>query len=648
MASAVRPPRPSASPGESRVDLRQCHRQCVAVTGIHALKNADAFAAIGLDASSGNVTAGLLDAEALASDGGAGNARGHHQIDVFPPVGRWQRQHWRAEGQYEGQRPGRGSGPGDRRCEAYRHRDDDHRQRDPCRQRAEQGAPAANHAGRRRQRHAVFSGSCDCGAVDVNVGGKSSVTAHAINPGSGQVRSRGGLGVNGSGSLSAHDITIDVAALNTGHGTGGAQATALLQPDPGVNINLHGINLQANASSQGVGGANAIAQGVLAGDNINISGTASANAKAVTGTHALAGAHATASFNFAALTGNVAIDNIGADALASDHGAGSAWPQADAPHRECRGRPCHGRLDVRQGKRLRRGGGGARALATTLIIAPTVQVSGSLQVVASALNLGGHGAGNIGASGDAELTLGGNGANVHVADLLVAGGASNSGSGRVNAHSRFNFTGVDTLAAKSITITDVAFNGSDGSGAVTAQAVFSAGADINLSLDALSLAAIAVDRAGDGALASAKGQITQPAVTLASGVFARANAFNGSGGAGDARAVTNLALNATAGGVTVDTIKSRASARDGGAGNAVASQLVNVHVANPLTDAVTIGSLIGTAAATNFGAGQAKALSDVALDPPGDIQLGNLSLSPSRRTCPAMASAISPHLPMRI
>jgi hypothetical protein len=54
----------------------------VAVTGIHALRNADAFAAIGLDASSGNVTAGLLDAEALASDGGAGNARGHTVIDV--------------------------------------------------------------------------------------------------------------------------------------------------------------------------------------------------------------------------------------------------------------------------------------------------------------------------------------------------------------------------------------------------------------------------------------------------------------------------------------------------------------------------------------------------------------------------------------
>jgi hypothetical protein len=130
--------------------------------------------------------------------------------------------------------------------------------------------------------------------------------------------------VNGSGSLSAHDITIDVAALNTGHGTGGAQATALLDARPRVNISLHGINLQADASSQGVGGANAIAQGLLAGHNINISGTASANAKAVTGTHALAGAHATASFNFAALTGNVAIDNIGADALASDHGAGSA------------------------------------------------------------------------------------------------------------------------------------------------------------------------------------------------------------------------------------------------------------------------------------------------------------------------------------
>ena len=101
----------------------------------------------------------------------------------------------------------------------------------------------------------LFSGSCDCGSVDAHVGGNISVTAHATNPGSGQVRSRGGLGVLGSGSLSAHDITIDVAALNTGHGTGDALATALLAPDPGVALNLHAINLQANASSQGVGGA---------------------------------------------------------------------------------------------------------------------------------------------------------------------------------------------------------------------------------------------------------------------------------------------------------------------------------------------------------------------------------------------------------
>ena len=208
---------------------------------------------------------------------------------------------------------------------------------------------------------------------------------------------------------------------------------------------------------------------------------------------------------------------------------------------------------------------------------------------------------------------------------------------------------MDTLALHGVTITDVAFNGNDGSGAVTAQAVFSAGADINLSLDALSLGAFAVDRAGNGALASARGQITQPTVTIASGVFARANAVNGAGGAGNAQAVTNLALNATAGGVTVGTIRSLASALDGGAGNAVASHLVNVHVANPLTDAVTIGSLIGTAVASNFGAGQAKALSDVTLDPPGDIQLGNLTVFACRgRTSPAMASAISPPRPMRI
>ena len=232
----------------------------------------------------------------------------------------------------------------------------------------------------------------------------------------------------------------------------------------------------------------------------------------------------------------------------------------------------------------------------------------------------------MGASGDAELTLGGNGANVQVGHIVVIGGASNSGSGRVNAHSRFNFTGVDTLSVDAITITDAAFNGSDGSGAVTAQAAFSAGADIHLSLNRLDVAAYAFDRAGDGALASARGQITQPSITLTRGFFAGASAANGPGGVGDARAVTNVALNATAGGVTVGRIRSVAGAQDGGAGNAVASQLVNVHVANALTDAVTIGSLRGVADASNRGAGQAKALSDVILDPPGDITVGNLTL----------------------
>ena len=600
----------------------------VAVTGIHALRNADAFAAIGLDASSGNVTAGLLDAEALASDGGAGNARGHTVIDVFASGGGSVK-----IGGLTGNANANDQGMGAATAIA-----------DATLQGAtigitgnatlaanalNKGAPAANHLGANASATLVFSGSCDCGAVDVNVGGNLSVAAHATNQGSGQVKSRGGLGVIGSGSLSAHDITIDVAALNTGHGTGGAQATALLEPDPGVNISLHGINLQADASSQGVGGANAIAQGLLAGNNINIAGTASANARAVTGTHALAGAHATASFQIAALTGNVAIGNIGADALASDNGAGSAIATRRI-HLLASASGGHVTVGSMAGKAnaFDAGAGAARALATTLIIAPTIQVGGSISVVGSALNFDGHGAGNMAASGDAELTFGGNGANVHVAgDIRVVGGASNTGSGQVNAHARFNFAGVDTLALHDVTISDVALNGSHGSGAVTAQAVFSAGADINLSLDRLTLAAFAVDRAGDGALASAKGQITQPTVAIAGGIFVRATAVNGSGGAGNAQGVTNLALNATAGGVTVGTIRSLASAGDGGAGNAVASDLVNVHVANAVTDAVTIGSLTGTANATNHGAGQAKALSDVTLDPPGGaIQLGNITL----------------------
>ena len=600
----------------------------VAVTGIHALRNADALASIGLFASSGNVTAGQIDVEALASDRGAGNARGRSFIDV---VASGEGDQKIAIGGLTGNANANDQGVGAALAVANASLMGSvigiTGNAALAANALNKGAPAANHLGANASATLLFSGTCDCGAVDVNVGGNLSVAAHAVNPGSGQVRSRGGLGVIGSGSLSAHDITIDVAALNTGHGTGGAQATALLEPDPGVALNLHGINLQANASSQGVGGAQAIARGVLVGDDINIAGAAVANAKAVTGTHALAGADATASFNFAALSGHIAVGNIGANALASDNGAGSAFALGrtllDAS--VVGGRVTVGSMAGRA-TAVDAGAGGARALATTLIVAPTIQVTGDLRVTDTAFNLDGHGANNIGASGDAELTLGGNGANVHVGNVVLIGSASNSGSGRVNAHSRFNFADVDTLAVKGISIFDRAFNGSDGSGAVTAQAVFSAGADIALSLDNLALTAVAVDVAGAGALASAKGQITQPSITLASEIAARAIATNGPGGAGGARGIANVALNATAGGITVDTIRSRADARDSGVGNAVASQLVNVHVANALTDAVTIGSLLGTANASNLGAGQAKALSDVTLDPPGDIRLGNVGV----------------------
>ncbi len=284
-----------------------------ALTGVHALKNADAFAAIGLDASSGNVTAGLIDAEALASDRGAGNARGHAVIGVA------------ASGSEGGERvtiggltgnananeQGAGAASAIANATLQAATIGITGNATLAANALNKGAPAANHLGANASATLVFSGSCDCGAVDVNVGGNLSVTAHATNLGSGQVQSRGGLGVIGSGSLSAHDITIDVAALNTGHGTGGAQATALLAPDPGVNINLHGINLQADASSHGVGGANAIAQGILGGNTINIAGAAIANAQATTGPHALDDARASAGFVFDAATGNIAVGGTG-------------------------------------------------------------------------------------------------------------------------------------------------------------------------------------------------------------------------------------------------------------------------------------------------------------------------------------------------
>ena len=100
---------------------------------------------------------------------------------------------------------------------------------------------------------------------------------------------------------------------------------------------------------------------------------------------------------------------------------------------------------------------------------------------------------------------------------------------------------------------------------------------VNLSIGALGLnvQALASSAGGQGALANALVDITQDNLVIAGKTNVGANAFNGSGGVGNARAVGNLVLHATTGDIAVGSLGVAALAVDSGAGNAVASGLVN-------------------------------------------------------------------------
>ncbi len=208
----------------------------------------------------------------------------------------------------------------------------------------------------------------------------------------------------------------------------------------------------------------------------------------------------------------------------------------------------------------------------------------------------------------------------------------------VNAHGGFNFAGANTLALHDVSIFVSALNSSGGDGGATAQAQFIAGANTHLSLHRLELISKASSNGGDGALAGANAQITQPAISIAGGVSWRA--VNGGGACGAAHAVT-ISLNATTGSVTVGPLTGGAVAADRGDGNAIASDIMNVHVANPLS----IASGRSGRSSTRRACGGRGRPCPMWTDPPGGggIHVGNLVvLAFCAEPCAAMASGTSP------
>ena len=123
----------------------------------------------------------------------------------------------------------------------------------------------------------------------VLVKGDISIAAHGTNLGGGLVNAQASASFGGAGAVNLQDITIDAVALNKGNGAG-AKANAILDANAGVSRAFHTINLQADASSHGVGAASARAVGSIAGNAVSISGdvTLAAEADNLTGNGALA------------------------------------------------------------------------------------------------------------------------------------------------------------------------------------------------------------------------------------------------------------------------------------------------------------------------------------------------------------------------
>ena len=177
---------------------------------------------------------------------------------------------------------------------------------------------------------ALAVGSLDLSNVaNVQVLGDISILAHGTNLGGGLVNAQANADFTGVNTLKLHDVTIDAVALNKGNGAG-AKANAMFSTRAMASaVSLHNLNLHADASSNGVGGASAQAVGFVREKAVSISGNVTANAVAVTGIHALRNADAFAAIGLDASSGNVTAGRIDAEALASDRGAGNARGHID-------------------------------------------------------------------------------------------------------------------------------------------------------------------------------------------------------------------------------------------------------------------------------------------------------------------------------
>jgi hypothetical protein len=144
-----------------------------------------------------------------------------------------------------------------------------------------------------------------------------------------------------------------------------------------------------------------------------------------------------------------------------------------------------------------------------------------------------------------------------------------------------------------------------------------ANAAVNLSIGSggINVQALASSHRGGGAVAGAIAVIIQDDVAVHGGITVKANAFNGSGGVGNAAGLALLGLQANSGNLTVDgAVDVEALASDHGAGNAFAVAQTAILGIAGATGGITLGSLTDKARAVDSGAGTASALATAIMD----------------------------------
>ena len=421
------------------------------------------------------------------------------------------------------------------------------------------------------------------------------VGAIASNSGSGQVVAKSNVDFGVANNINLGGVAILTSALNAG-GSGVTALARFVETNPNVHLNIGagGLDVEAIASSLGGGGASANALVDIVQNNLVVLGGITVGAAASNASGGEGNAKAIANLQLSGIAGAVSVlGNIDVFAGASDQGAGQAIATAltgiSASAGEGAGTIAIGSLTDRADALNGGGGGVVTALAIANLDANSgdVVVARSASAAALAHNLSGLLGSGLAASADAQLNFA-HANSVNVQGIAGAAAAAvNSGSGAINAQAGIGFDStIRNIALGGVRIAVDASNlllRQDGPGARANASFVMDNTAVNLAIGThgIDVTAVAVANGGGGdAVANALVQILQQNLVIGGDITVTAVALSGPAGEGagrDGQATANLSLIATSGNVTVlgQTLV-QAVAHDRGAGNAIATALVGI------------------------------------------------------------------------